>query len=392
MATDSDALNYPYIRIRDVEWLKRTLLLFPHVVRMTPRFDAPADGPAVFEFCELQGRRGPLLQSARLWEPHVEEAQRNLILRLKGLLSARDSRFRDQFGKKAAALLEDDELAPALTVWEKRLGNNRMTFQIHREKLLQDLAKYLLDEKLAWIPNFPDGDHYVEMHRHLGEAVMATVAVACAENQGLELLTEFPEIHGRVLGEPSDRIFEACLNKPKMPMWDRAREATQLFVYMRCNPAKLAAERILALKQEHEALSDFKDTVRAAAESLPDTILDERTRLQRLNAIANDIFEKWQKDKANLTGFARAVFGEDLLGEPTKLMQTLAEKSFGPTAAGAYLGEVNNNVVEGAVAGLAIGIVTHGVAKWCEVKRRERNSPLRYLTLMEKRGVAFTTD
>jgi hypothetical protein len=32
----ADALNYPYIRIRDVDWLKRSLLVFPHIVRMTP--------------------------------------------------------------------------------------------------------------------------------------------------------------------------------------------------------------------------------------------------------------------------------------------------------------------------------------------------------------------
>ena len=36
MAAQLDALNYPYIRVRSLDWLKRTLLIFPHVVRMTP--------------------------------------------------------------------------------------------------------------------------------------------------------------------------------------------------------------------------------------------------------------------------------------------------------------------------------------------------------------------
>ena len=51
MAGDIDALNYPYIRVRSADWLKRTLLIFPHVVRMTPNNHAPADDPAVEEFC-----------------------------------------------------------------------------------------------------------------------------------------------------------------------------------------------------------------------------------------------------------------------------------------------------------------------------------------------------
>jgi hypothetical protein len=33
-ALDRDSLYYPYIRIRDVNWLKATLLYFPHVRRI----------------------------------------------------------------------------------------------------------------------------------------------------------------------------------------------------------------------------------------------------------------------------------------------------------------------------------------------------------------------
>ena len=68
--TVADALNYPYIRVRDVEWLKRALLVFPHVVRMTPGFarGAPADDQmmesnpspilATMRKCLYSGQRG----------------------------------------------------------------------------------------------------------------------------------------------------------------------------------------------------------------------------------------------------------------------------------------------------------------------------------------------
>ena len=73
MPADMDALNYPYIRVRSVDWLKRTLLIFPHVVRMTPAYHAPADDPEVANFLRMEGRRGPLLRSAQLWAPHVHD-------------------------------------------------------------------------------------------------------------------------------------------------------------------------------------------------------------------------------------------------------------------------------------------------------------------------------
>jgi hypothetical protein len=99
MAADVDALNYPYIRVRHVEWLKRTLLIFPHVVRMTPDSHAPADDPAVSEFVWTSGSRGPLLRSARLWDQHVQNAQYTLIEELKALRDRRGADFMDNFNR-----------------------------------------------------------------------------------------------------------------------------------------------------------------------------------------------------------------------------------------------------------------------------------------------------
>jgi hypothetical protein len=53
MAVQVDALNYPYIRVRDLDWLKQTLLIFPHVARMTPAvrgrvvYEAGYDAPKI---------------------------------------------------------------------------------------------------------------------------------------------------------------------------------------------------------------------------------------------------------------------------------------------------------------------------------------------------------
>ena len=69
---DRDALYYPYVHIRNVEWLKRTLLLFPHVVRMVPRGFLPRDAIDVRDFCEQTGTRGePPLREAKLYSNGV---------------------------------------------------------------------------------------------------------------------------------------------------------------------------------------------------------------------------------------------------------------------------------------------------------------------------------
>lgn len=47
------------------------------------------------------------------------------------------------------------------------------------------------------------------MHPRLGEAVMATLAMARAANGGLQVVTEFPGLHGSLLGTPHGRILAA---------------------------------------------------------------------------------------------------------------------------------------------------------------------------------------
>ncbi len=58
------ALYYPFIHIRDVNWLKATLLLFSQVRRMVPTMFTPSDGPGVREFAEYFTGREPFLQPA----------------------------------------------------------------------------------------------------------------------------------------------------------------------------------------------------------------------------------------------------------------------------------------------------------------------------------------
>lgn len=72
------ALYYPYIHIRDVNWLKATLLWFQQVRRIVPDQFTLKDFKQVKEFTETSGPAGPLLDEAHLFEEPVRQAKANL--------------------------------------------------------------------------------------------------------------------------------------------------------------------------------------------------------------------------------------------------------------------------------------------------------------------------
>jgi len=400
MLPDMDALNYPYIRIRDVDWLKRTLLIFPHVVRMTPRYGGPADDPDVATFCQTKGQRGPLLRSADLQSPEVHRAQHDLVKELTKL-NERDGIFDDlRVQAPKHRHREPSERRPS--VWDRRLAPNA-SFQIHQQKIFYELCEFLLDQGLARYPaeRDSDGPGYIEMDSRLGEAVMATLAFACAENEGLHVVTEFPRLHGKAIGMPRDKILSECLGQPELSGATSGQQVAEFLVYRRCDVSKLSAERIAALKSERDALAAFRAKLEDLAATLPPTIKSEKKLNQRLDDILNDVFREWKRDQANLSNYARRLFGEGVLDEPEKLAQTLIEKAFeardaqavgAATAAGAigaHIGGLTISAATGAAAGFVVALVFRSVGVWSETKKAARNSPFRYLTALEKHGVSF---
>ena len=401
---DADALNYPYIRVRDVDWLKRTLLLFPTVVRMTPFQDAPADDPDVHPFTQTFGRHGPLLRSAQISAPHVERAQRDLIRQLEVLRSTSADDLVERYGCASVRRSGAGGLASARpTVWERRLTPGG-SFQIHRYKMHQRLACYLEEHDLAWPAHAdPDGPNYLEMHPHLGEAVMATMAMACAENEGLRVVTEFPQLHGRLIGTPRDQILNACLGEGLLLPPDRAQTAAEILVYRRCDVSAMTAERIAALKSERDALAAFRVQLEHLVSTIPPVIEDSHQLEMRVNDTLNDMFRDWRADQANLSNYSRRLFGEGVLQEPGKLIEKLVEAAAKPeasvtTTVGAasgvasapLVGGLTMGIAAGAAAGFAIALVFRGIRVWSETKAHEAASPYRYLTSLAQEGVTFS--
>lgn len=292
-----DVLNYPYIRVRSVDWLKRTLLIFPHVVRMTPEIGAPTDDPEILAFTSIMNGRYPSLRAAALHSEHVHHAQLSLILELRSRLDQDRNGFLVRYGREAAASLNASLTGQNLTLWERRLSA-RATFQIHRYKLFDELTAFLSTEKLAWPPDMStaEGPDYLEMHPGLGEAVMATLATACAENEGLEVVTEFPRLHSKLIGVPRERILTACLEGIEPSGATSVQQIAEFFVYRRCNVDMLSAENIVSLKDERQALSDFCAALEDLASSLPRIIHSRRALYEQIEDSLNDMFKVWESE------------------------------------------------------------------------------------------------
>lgn len=385
-APDQDALNYPYIRVRDVEWLKRTLLIFPNVVRMIPAQHAPGDDPDIQPFTIERGARGPLLRAARLNDSHVLDAQRGLIAGLEGLLESQPE-LKSIFQKDG--LQRDLPLTPERSVWDVR-GDPNALFQISRYKLFDDLVGFLERMHLAWEPDTSGahGTGYLEMHPRLGQAVMSTLATACASNEGLSVVTEFPDLHSRLIGVPKEQMLSAAIfDGPFVGTTPTSGEMiAQFLVHCRCDTSALTTENFVHLRDEREALSAFRAKLEQLSRGLPLHIASESVRRERLNDAINDMFEEWRRDQANFHSFGRRFFGDGLLGNAEKLVQTLTTSAL---AAGVAHANGQSPLIFGG-ASFAVGVVFTALRTRAETNRAEVASPCRYLSVLEGEGVTFS--
>jgi hypothetical protein len=387
MVLDRDALNYPYIRVRDVNWLKRTLLLFPHVVRITPEWGAPPDEPEVAEFARLAGRRGPLLRSANLTEPFVWQAQRQLVDEIHRQIELHPQ-FLLTYDREATWKQSSNLVRQAGSLWGDRLLG--LPFQLHRFKLLGELLEFLLKNKLAWVPERLHGNGYIEMHPRLGEAVMATLAHACAYSEGLQLVTEFPSVYGRTIRLSKKDLLSGCLSPSLPAQLDPPDGLLEFIFYQRCNPQKLTPARLQALNKEWEPIANFRSALEELAKSIPPGIQDQRILRSYLDDSANRVFAAWTRDQANLSSYVRELFGEGLLAEPTKALGKIAEKAVGEGfATAALVGGVTSQYMLGAAAGCAVGLIMHAARSYSSMKNKADKSPYRYLTMLHDDGVGF---
>jgi hypothetical protein len=416
---DADGLYYPYINIRDDTWLKTSLLYFPHIVRMVPaNYETGATGLMRTLAATRGARDEPLLGSYTLRSLAADEAVDRLTFRLIED-AGRDQNFAQRFSRTAARVA---------------YGHDEL-FQIHRGKAPQYFWDKLKNLGMMWqapyrIPGTIDLDEeWASLHPLLGEAFMATVAIAVAKEKGMDIITETPGVHRATACREEDAVYELLIrqrSEEKKTIVGRIKDAlasrasevenpraemtlrlAHLVIVGNFDVSALQPHDLAEMSKNREALFDFRRYLGKRVSEIP-VMTSETERERRLHAVAEEAIAEWRKNVPTFSKFARRFFGLGLLDKSERTMTDLAKSLIPGSLTGAALipGAVTGTPVSvmanaggsasllgapliAAGPGLAVALAIYGIKTWQGLRGEEMSAPLRYLSLLKKQGATL---
>ncbi|MBV8810550.1 MAG: hypothetical protein JO033_17920 [Acidobacteriaceae bacterium] len=279
------ALYYPYIHIRNENWLKSALLAFQKVHRIVPNRFTLSDNNVIQPYLALVDKKGnPLLDQARIYSDRVQRAQNDLFENLK---------------KHERTLVK--RYSEKRTPEEYRTGAK--AFQVHRMKILNfTFSDWLVEKKLAWNTRGVqehDTFDWLTMHPQMGAAIMSVLALAIAKQDGLKVVTPSPEAHNALLAGTQKQVFDRLLQVPALPD-DEIGE--QLVVQELCQVVLATGFDLTRLKPEDirdivveggRELRKFYGKLSSFVTHIPAGI-DEKQRDDLLKAKAEEVLEDWR--------------------------------------------------------------------------------------------------
>ena len=353
------ALYYPYIHIRDENWLKGTILSFQQVRRMVPHSFTVKDQAISHAYSKLEGPAGKLLESLEVEGPEILATQEWL----RGKMEARIDDL------KALRYTEDD--APA------ELEGGPEAFEMHAGKFLDHkLLEFLLSQGLGWYsrePSEPDSSNWITMHPKVGAAMMSVLALTVARVKGLSVVTPSRQAHHELLAGREEEVFEKLLEVPLPPASGQqanvtVEELSQVVITMGFDLTRLTPQQICELLKEGKDLRKFRAAVAGFAGRIPPG-LDGAEREKRLRKEAQAVLDEWHDYTKKLPAFAKESLVDAALDKVPDQMIELGLSAGIATAA-----------TLAALPALAIGIV---VAAGIKMFRRP-DTPLRFLTRVDK--------
>lgn len=378
---EKDCLYYPYIHVRDVDFLKANLLMFPHMQRIVPpQFDLQ-DNPEIGVFARTEGRRGMLLQEADIFSATVEEKNDALLRKMKEDITKDAGLFKRTFDRHSIKGSIDDN-----------------SFLMNENKITDVLLDFLRQHDLAWEVD-PQGRDMetIGLHPAIGEAIMATIAAACSADSGLDIVSDRVDIHYALAERDIDQIYEAMI-APHLDD-DAAREtvaaapkADDLFstiLVTRCDLTKVTAESIAALSDDRGAIAALRRKLSEFTATVPE-MTGQKARDERVKALAHEALSAWTADRLNASRLFRSLWTDD----STKGAQNFAKEIMtrgAPFVVGAGgAATFSAPVLLAAASGLAVMLATGAVTGAARRIQRQKTSSYRYLTQIEKAGAVFS--
>jgi hypothetical protein len=354
------ALYYPYIHIRDENWLKGALLGFGQVRRIVPKGFALKDQAITRHYSEMSLASGPLLEAVEVDSPEIADTQKWLRLQI----SEHIQELQTHYGKDSEAMQQIDADSE---------------FQMHSGKFIDpDFVAMLLEKKVAWYsrdPALQGSFDWLAMHPDFGSALMSVLAIAVARLKSLSVLTASSRHHCELLANREEDVFQKLLGIPHPPAGApdavTTEELSHVVITTGFDLTRLRAEDILELLKEGKDLRAFRTAVAQFAASIPkDAQGEERDR--RIKEKAGAVLEEWSRYTTGLPKFAK----DAVVGPGT---DKGAEKLIEAAITGAVAGAVTGTVI-GAIPGIIISVVAVVGVKMF----RSKDAPLKFLSRIHK--------
>lgn len=353
---ERDALYYPNIEIQSANWLKSTLLCFPHVRRIVPGGYWPNDKRSIRPFCDTEGIGGlPLLINEYPNGDASDAEQARLATKIKKY----SEKFVRHFSQDAT---------------RRKYPTNANQYRIYYLKIDYRLRECLLDLNLAW----ESEPEWYSLHPRLGRAVMATIAIAVANERGFDIVTNDDSVHRSVCTQRQSDVFDELSGflspEPPQASHEMVDELASVFMTTFFDVSKLSVDQIVELQRDGKDLRRFKDAILPIAQRIPD-IPDLHERRRRLKQSAAEIIDEWKKYKKSLPRFAiEAIFD--------------ATEAKLPTAASTALGAATY-LPFGVVVGIAVGFTSYAGCRMWQKFQKNINSPYQYLNRVHKAGATL---
>ncbi len=375
---ERQALYYPYIQIRDTNWLKATVLCFGQVRRMLPMDFEPQDADDVRSFTQQRNEKGePLLTYepvTLIYDSPVVLAQERLLKVMQSNLEELQERFSEDAARKQGLRIKDTDL-------------------IHFYKIKYELWQFLEDNHLAWEPhkNASGGDKWIAMFPKLNEALMSTIAITIAKSEGLDIVTDNGHIHHALATLNEQEVFESLLNLTAIapvvtPEHEVVDELAHVVFTTAFDLTKLTAMQIAELLKEGTDLRRFKSELVKFAKRIPD-IHDPAKRQKRLEEVAEDVLKEWDKFKSSLKRLDVAI--DEITGVGEIKNPEWIKKLFDAGATYIGTGTAATSALFGhpyAAVGIALGVVAYKATKVFRKIRSESANPYALLTHVERAG------
>jgi hypothetical protein len=366
---DHAALYYPYIHIRDDNWLKATLLCFPSVERMVPPSYAVNDGETAAFFAGEKGRLGrPMLGRRDLDDPATEDARSKLLASLNEDLIPLG--LAERFSRDAARTGPYKDGESAFQIHEYKLGGEKSKF-----------LDFLQEYDLAWAPPNPVRGEatWWAVHPLLGEAIMSTNAVALARAHDLEIVTPDGPTHQALLGTTPADVYDILIRNrifgvPRSET-QKVNDMMRLVIVSAFDLEDVPLERIVELNKERRDIGALKAAILSEVSDVG-AMPDREVWNDALATRAKDVVAAWEERASPLALFTK-VDASDLVSEASGFLKEIA----GPAAAGAAA-----TSIVGALPGLVVGVAFGTIKlfqKWGEEKK-----PYRFLSRLERAGAS----